>query len=187
MIYRIFAVLTVIAVLIGSVLLARQNRAPPTTVVQRADTSDGYSARDAQLIETGANGLPLYMIEANSIRQLPREHRVQLAQVALTFQDPSGDHWSATADRGAVVHGMKQVQLTGNVQVSAALHGSKSPIRIRTQTLIFDTQTDQVSTAEPVTVLWAGQRLDATGLIVNLKAHRLQLESKVHAIVTPSH
>ncbi len=187
MIYRIFAVLTVVAVLVGSLLLARQNSAPEAATVHRADTSDGYSAREAQLIETGANGLPLYTINAASIRQLPREDRVQLTQVGLTFQDPSGDRWSATADRGAIVHGTQQVQLTGNVQVSAALQGSHAPIQIRTDTLTFDTHTDRVSTADPVALVWGGQKLDATGLVVNLKAHRLQLESKVHAIVTPSH
>ena len=187
MIYRIFAVLTVAAVIIGSLLLARQGRTPQAATVQRIDLGDGYSARDAQLIETGANGLPLYTVDAASIRQLPREDRVQLTQVRLAFQDPSGEHWSATAERGAIAHGTDQVQLAGDVQVSAALQGSRSPIQIRTHSLTFDSHTDQVSTADPVSLAWAGQTLNAIGLVVNLKAHRLQLESKVHAIVTPAH
>ena len=187
MIYRIFAVLTVAAVIIGSLLLARQNRAPQTTTVQRSDAGDGYSARDAQLIETGRNGLPLYTINAASIRQLPRRDRVQLTQVALTFQDPSGNHWSATAEQGAIVHGTNRVRLSGHVQVLAALSGSRAPIHIQTEALTYDSLTDQVSSTDPVTLVWAGQTLDATGLVVNLKAHRLHLESKVHAIVTLSH
>ncbi|MGC8520477.1 MAG: LPS export ABC transporter periplasmic protein LptC [Steroidobacteraceae bacterium] len=185
--YRIFVLLTVAAVLIGTLLLARQNRAPQAATVQRADTSDGYSARDAQLIETGANGLPLYTVDAASIRQLPREDRVQLSQVALTFQDPSGERWSATAEQGAIVHGTHEVQLSGHVHVNATLLGSQAPIQIQTDTLTFDSHSDRVSTPDPVTVRWAGQTLDATGLVVNLKAHRLHLESKVHAIVTLSH
>ena len=185
--YRIFALLTVAAVIIGSLLLARQNRAPQVATVQRTDTGEGYSARDAQLIETGKNGLPLYTINAATIRQLPRRDRVQLTQVALTFQDPSGNHWSATAERGAILHGTERVQLSGDVQVLAALNGSHAPIRIRTHTLTFDSRADEVRSDDPVTLLWAGQTLDATGLAVNLKAHRLQLESKVHAIVTLSH
>ncbi len=187
MTYRIFAVLTVAAVIIGSLLLARRDRAPQAATVRRAGPSDGYSARDAQLIETGANGLPLYTIDAASIRELPHEDRVQLTQVALTFQDPSGEHWAATADRGAIVRGSGRVHLAGHVQVNATLQGSHAPIRISTPTLTFDSHTDRVSTADPVTLLWAGQTLDATGMKVNLKAHRLQLESKVHAIVTLSH
>ena len=185
--YRIFAVLTVAAVIIGSLLLARQNRAPQAATVQRSDTSEGYSARDAQLIETGKNGLPLYIIDAATIRQLPRRDRVQLTQVALTFQDPSGNHWSATADRGAIMHGTDRVQLSGDVHVRAALNGLHAPIRIRTDTLTFDSRADVVRSDDPVTLLWAGQTLNATGLAVNLKAHRLHLESKVHAIVTLSH
>ena len=185
--YRIFAVLTVAAVIIGSLLLARQNRAPQAATVQRSDTSEGYSARDAQLIETGKNGLPLYIIDAATIRQLPRRDRVQLTQVALTFQDPSGNHWSATAQRGAIMRDTDRVQLAGDVHVLAALNGSHAPIRIRTDALTFDSRADVVRSDDPVTLLWAGQTLEATGLAVNLKAHRLHLESKVHALVTLSH
>ncbi len=186
-IYRIFAFLTVVAVVIGSLLLARQEGSPQMTTVARSDASDGYSARDAQVWETGANGLPLYTVNAALIRELPRHDSVQMTRVDLTFLDPSGNKWLATADRGDIVRGSGQVKLEGNVHVTAAVQGARAPILIRTDALTYDSHTDRVSTADPVTLLWAGQQLDATGLIMNLKTHRLQLESQVHAIVTPSH
>ncbi|MHB1828022.1 MAG: hypothetical protein ACYCV6_10035, partial [Steroidobacteraceae bacterium] len=70
MIYRIFAFLTVVAVIIGSLLLSRQEGAPQTTTVAQSDANEGYSARDAQLWETGANGRPLYTVDAALIREL---------------------------------------------------------------------------------------------------------------------
>lgn len=187
MIYRIFAFLTVVAVIVGSLWLARQESAPEATTVQRTDSNEGYSARNAQLVQTGANGLPLYTVEAATIRQRPHQDSVQLAQVDLTFHDPSGNRWSATADQGDIVRGTGRVELAGHVQVTAAFKGARAPLQISTAALTFDSHSDQVRTADPVTLLWAGQQLDATGLLVSLKAHRLQLESKVHAIVTPSH
>jgi len=187
-IYRIFAFLTVVAVAIGSLLLlARQGGMPQTTTVSRSDANDGYSARDAQLWETGSNGLPLYTVNAALIRELPRHDSVQLTRVDLTFLDPSGNKWLATAERGDIKRGSGQVELAGNVHVTAAVQGAHAPILIRTDALTFDSHTDRVSTADPVTLLWAGQQLNAKGLIVNLKTHRLQLESQIHAIVTPSH
>jgi LPS export ABC transporter protein LptC len=187
MIYRIFAFLTVVAVVIGSLLLARQEGAPQTTTVARSDASEGYSARDAQLWQTGANGLPLYTVDAALIRELPRHDSVQLTGVDLSFRDPSGNTWRASAERGDIVRGSGQVELAGNVHVTAAVQGARAPILIRTDALTFDSHTDRLSTSDPVTLLWAGQQLDAKGLRMNLKTHRLQLESQVHAVVTPSH
>lgn len=187
MIYRIFAVLTVAAVIVGSLLLARQENTPQVATIQRADTGDGYSARDAQLVETGANGLPLYIVNAASIHQLPHKDQVQLTEVGLSFHDPSGNLWSATADRGAIVRGSGNVNLSGHVHVTGALPKAQAPIQISTRALTYHTHTDRVSTADPVKLVWAQQTLDATGLTVNLKTHRLHLKSKVHAVVTPSH
>ncbi len=185
MIYRIFAILTVAAVIIGSLLLARQNAAPQATTVRQATPDEGYSARDAQLVQTGPTGLPLYTLDAATIRQLPNADQVQLSQVSMSFQN-GGERWTATSEQGELLRGTSQIDLSGHVQVSATIPGSSAPIRIATQALSFDSRSDIVSTADPVTLTWSGQRLDALGLVADLKAHRLQLESSVHAIVTPS-
>ncbi len=185
MIYRIFAIVTVTVVVIGSLLLARQDGTAPAPTVRQTSSEEGYSARDAQLIQTGPSGLPLYTLSAATIRQRPDADQVQLDQVSMSFQN-GGEKWTATSDQGELVRGTSQIDLTGHVQVSADIPGSDSPIRIATDTLSFDSHSDIVSTAAPVTVTWSGQRLEAQGLIADLKAHRLQLESSVHAIVTPS-
>src|SRR6185437_6901276 len=76
-IYRIFAVLTVIAVIVASVLLSRQQGATPTATTVRGNAWDeGYSAQNAKLVETGTDGLPLYTLNAATIRQLPNEDQV---------------------------------------------------------------------------------------------------------------
>ena len=72
MIFRIFAVLTLIAVIVASLLLSGQQGATPTaTTVQSNVWDEGYSAQGARLVETGANGLPLYTLNAATIRKLP--------------------------------------------------------------------------------------------------------------------
>lgn len=186
MIYRIFAILTVAAVIAGSLLLARQNTAPRAAATQQAGSSEGYSARDAQLIQTGADGLPLYTLDAATIRELPQAHRVQLNQVRMSVREGS-DQWTATADRGAVLRGSSRIELDGHVNVSGSVQGSSSPIRIATDSLSFNSRSDIVSTPDPVTLSWSGQQVHARGLVADLKARRLQLESSVHATLTPSH
>lgn len=181
MIYRLFAVLTIVAVIVASLLLARQqNTAPATTAVQDSGGGEGYSAHGAQLIQTGADGRPLYTLNAATIRQLPNERQVQLTQVQLSFRDSDGTLWTATSDSGELEQSAQHVQLTGDVHVSGAPPGDRGPAQITTATLSVNIRGAIVSTRDPVTLLWSGRQLNAVGLIANLKDHRVDLESAVH-------
>lgn len=181
MIYRLFALLTIVAVIVASLLLARQQgAAPAATAVQESAGGEGYSARDARLVQTGANGVPLYTLNAATIRQLPNERQVRLTGVQLSFRDSDGNVWTATSDRGQLEQTTQQVQLAGNVHISGAPPGEHGPAQIATETLAVDIRNDLVSTRDPVTLLWSGRRLSAVGLNANLKDHHVDLESAVH-------
>lgn len=185
MIYRIFAVLTIVAVIVASLLLARQQTgAPASTAVQRTSWEEGYAARNARLVQTGADGEPLYTLSAASVRQQPNEDRVQLTQVQMTFRDPNGTPWTASADQGMLQQAAGQVVLSGNVHVSGTPPQGHGPAQITTEALSVDLHSDLVSTHDPVTLLWAGTVLSSTGLIANLKDYRVQLESQVHGTLS---
>lgn len=180
MIYRLFAVLTIVAVIVASLLLSRQQGgAPASTSVQENAFNEGYSASDARLVQTGADGHPLYTLNAATIRQLPDEGQVQLTQVQMSFRDTDGNPWTVTADRGELEQAAQQVQLAGNVHVSGTLTSSGTA-QIATAALSVDLRGDIVSTKEPVQMIWSGRPLSSVGLIANLKDHRVQLESAVH-------
>jgi LPS export ABC transporter protein LptC len=181
MIYRLLAILTIVAVIVALLLLARQQgAAPAATAVQESAGGEGYSARDARLVQTGANGEPLYTVNAATIRQLPNERQVQLTQVQLSFRDSDGNVWTATSDRGQLEQSTQQVELAGNVHVAGAPPGDHGPAQIATDTLSVNIRDNVVSTRDPVTLLWSGRRVSAVGLIANLKDHRVDLESAVH-------
>jgi lipopolysaccharide export system protein LptC len=179
MIYRIFAILTVVAVIVASIFLSRQ-QGPTTaaTTVQANDWDEGYSAQDAKLVETGPDGLPLYTLNAATIHQLPNQDLVSLTQVQMSFRDASGDPWTGTADTGEVQQTSQHVQLAGNVHVLGLLGANSA--QIFSATLSVDIPKDIVSTSVPVQMLWSGQRLSSTGLTANLKDSRVHLESDVH-------
>lgn len=183
MIYRIFAILTIVAVIVASTLLSQQQSAAPgATTVQENEWDEGYSAQNARLVETGADGSPLYTLNAATIRQLPDADQVKLTQVQMSFRDANGDPWTATADRGQLEQGSQQVQLAGDVHVSGLL-GAKSALIIAAA-LSVDIHRNLVSAHVPVQMLWAGQQLSSTGLIANLKDDRVHLESAVHGTFT---
>jgi LPS export ABC transporter protein LptC len=178
-IYRLFAVLTIVAVIVALLLLSRQQGVTPTTTtVQGSGWDEGYSAHDAKLVTTGVNGLPLYTLHAATIRQLPNEGQVQLTRVQMSFRDAEGNPWTATADSGELEQGSEHVQLSGNVHVSGIM--PSGPAQVVTAALSVDVRGAIVSTREPVQILWSGRPLSSIGLIANLKDHRVQLESAVH-------
>jgi LPS export ABC transporter protein LptC len=180
-IFRILAVLTIVAVIVASLLLAgQQNGVPTSTTVQKTAWDEGYSAQNARLVQTGADGLPLYTVNAAAIRQVPNEDQVQLTRVQMTFRDPNGTPWSATADQGTLEQAAGQVALSGNVHVIGTPPEAQGPAQIATDALSVDLHTDLVSTRDPVTLFWAGAVLSSTGLVADLKDYRLELESQVH-------
>lgn len=181
MIYRIFAVLTIVAVIVASLLLSRQQSGTPASAaVLQTGWDQGYSARNARLVQTGADGMPLYTLNAATVRQLPDEGQVQLTEVQLSFRDPDGNLWTATSDRGELEQREQQVQLSGNVQVSGTFAGVSGPARITTAALSVDIRNDVVSTQDAVRMLWSGRQESAVGLTANLKDDRVDLKSAVH-------
>ncbi len=185
MIYRIFAFLTIVAVIALSLLLSGQRSGTPaSTAVQQTGWGEGYSAKNAKLVQTGTAGSPLYTLNAATIRQLPNAGQVQLTQVQLRFRDPDGNLWTATSDRGELEQRTQQVRLAGNVHVAGTLSGISGPAQISTAALSVDIRNSIVSTQDPVQMLWSGRQESAVGLTANLKDHRVDLESAVHGTFT---
>jgi len=185
MIYRLLAILALVALIVGVVVLSGPQResAAPATVGPLHDP--GYAARKARLIQTGADGHALYTLDAAQIQQQPNQGTVDLQQVQLGFRDTSGTQWTARADRGRLTQESGVVQLEGGVRVAGALPDKGEPAEISTEHLSFDTQSQIVTTRDPVTLLVSGRELHAQGLIARLKERRVQLESAVHGSFLP--
>jgi LPS export ABC transporter protein LptC len=186
MIFRIFATLVLIAIIGGSLFLGRQQRETETPTAARRPTEDlGYGARDAQLIETGADGRPKYTVNAKLIEQHPKDGSVQLEVVHLIFDNVDGSRWTADAARGDILNDGDTIDLMGDVHVSGLLPGTQEPTEIRSERLSFDTRSNVVTSADPVIFSWAGRQIHSVGIAASLQDSRVQLESAVHALFQP--
>jgi LPS export ABC transporter protein LptC len=186
MIYRAVALLAGLALIVGLVLLSgpqRESVVPnaPGTVAH----DPGYAALGARLVQTGADGQPLYSLDAARISQQPDESTVQLTQVQMGFRAANGQQWTARADRGELGQDTGVVQLDGDVHVVGLLPGTPDQAQISTDHLSYDTRTEVVTTPDPVTLTMGGRELHAKGLVAHLKEGRLQLESAVHGSYLP--
>jgi len=185
MIFRIFATTLFIAIIVGSFWLGGQQRelTSPTTV-ENSGAELGYSARNATLIETGADGRPLYTLYADVIRQSPGDG-VNFDKVRLTFRDAQGQDWNALADSGQLMTETGKVDLLGDVRINGVLPGSDQPADLATEMLTVATRENIISTTEPVVMTSAGRLLKSRGLTAELNDNHLQLESNVHGTFSP--
>jgi len=189
-IYRVLAVLVGVAAIAAAwVLLDRQqlmSAIEPAVPKPREKVAvPGYSARHAEIVETGKDGRPMYIVRAETVRQDPNAQSVMLETVRMEMRDETGQRWTARSDYGQIFQTSEDIQLTGDVLVSGTFKGSKDPAEISTERLSFDTQGEIVRTQSPVTLNWAGRRMQSNGLVANLKDQSLRLESRVHGLFTP--
>lgn len=186
MIYRGLATLIVIAAIVGAALLGQQRFKQGAPAPGQAQAEQpGYAARDAVLIETGSDGRPLYRLNADVIRQHPKDGSVQLDKVRMTYRGENSSQWALSARQGSVRENNVQIELTGDVRVVGVVPGTNGLAQILTDRLFFDTQTEVATTPDPVTLIWSGRELHGIGLVANLKDRRVRLESSVHGRFTP--
>jgi LPS export ABC transporter protein LptC len=181
MIYRVFIVLIFVAIIVGSVMLggAQREAVSPTAVDEKAGDL-GYAARTATIIETGADGRPLYTIDAALINKAADSAPVEAQQVKLGFRDAAGNEWTGRAQRGELGEDTGNVELSGDVHISGILPGIEEPVNMATEQLHVDTHAQTVATDRAVTLIMTGREIRAKGLAANLKDGLVHLQSNVH-------
>lgn len=187
MISRLLAAAGLIAAIVAGYFLvdrARQSGVAPQAE-RPAKEDPGFVARNAEIIETGPDGRPVYTLRASTIRQPPNEQTVLLESVNLELRDEEGNLWTAQAQRGHILRDAARINLEGSVHVVGKLRDAPNPLNFTTEQVAFDTREEVVRTESPVTLDWGGRKLQARGLVASLKDHRVQLESQVHGIFPP--
>ena len=186
MIYRLLTLLVILGVLIGVLLIGREQGAATTkaTADQPAE-APGYSARNAEVIETGDDGRPLYTLNAVLVRQRPNDSRIQLDAPRMSFVASDGNTWRVQSKSGQIREDGSQVELYGDVALRGVLAGAATPVVVNTSIISFDTLAEEARTSAPVTLDWDGRKLGATGMVANLKDGKVRLESRVHGSFPP--
>ena len=183
--YRIVALIAFVALIIGIVVVTGGEREATTPVAQNAAPDPGYSALQAHMVQTGADGRPRFTLDAARVQQLPDQSTINLEQVQLGFRDTSGNLWTARAQRGELQQNSGIVQLAGDVHVNGVLPGLDQAADMMTERLSFDTNAQVAATRDPVTIVMTGRKIAAQGMVASLKDGHVQLESAVHGTFLP--
>lgn len=176
-----------VAVVAGGALLLKMLSGSPDDATESAAATDerGYYLNDAKLTELGADGRPRVVVRARSIEQQLTDQSVRLTQLELDYTTQKQGEWRVTADRGRMPSDRASLQLEGNVLVVGTAERGVGKAVIRTDELAYDTRTNVVQTAAPVTLDFGPHQLRGRGMRVGLNQGTLRLESNVNGQFIP--
>ena len=175
---RVWLLLVFAAVLALWLWRAPHDSAPGGSTPGADDAAEpGYVATEAQLIDTDADGRPLYQLRASHISQSSPSSDIELTSPRFLYQGDTA--WTVTAQRGVLPPSAQQVELLGEVVARAERIGAV-PMELRTRNLSVDMQARSAVATGAVVMEWGRNRLWAAGLHADMKADDLRLESPVH-------
>jgi lipopolysaccharide export system protein LptC len=186
-IWRIFIICALLIVAVMSVIDRERRPARGEISAPAPPLQPGYFINGARITEMDAEGLPLYRVEAERIQQNPVDDSIRLEQLILTYRTPEARDWTLTAARGFVPPGSKTLNLAGNVRIIGQPAADMQPAVVYTERLTVNTETSIASTSDRVDIEWGSRRISTMGLVADLKAERLRLESGVHGRFVPNH
>jgi LPS export ABC transporter protein LptC len=185
MLFRVFTVLAVIALVVSTWILSSPARRPQTNVDAKQADLPGYYLKNTVLTDYDLAGNPGIRIEAERIDQIAHGNEVALYNIRVVYQAPSGPSWVMVGDVAHVQPDGKVVDVTGNVRLQGEATGREGTAVVRTDTLTYDVADAVASTKSDVRIDFAQHTLTAHGFSANLKERTMRLESKVNGRFHP--
>jgi LPS export ABC transporter protein LptC len=190
--------LAVIAVLALAFVLGRGGSTPGIASAREEAPTFKYNfvAHDVVVRQTGDDGRLQYQLEAERVEQRPEDNQVSATNLTAHYENPLetaatsavpavASNWKLTADNATLPEDGKLLKLRGTVRVTGQPPAASAPVTIATNSLDYDTQTQELTSRESVAMHMGGQQLQGLGLQANIRLGTLRLETQVHGSITP--
>jgi lipopolysaccharide export system protein LptC len=184
MLFRVFTVLAVAALVISTWILSSPARRPSSPNAAKQAALPGYYLKNAILTDYDASGAPSIRIEAERIDQVEHGVEVRLYNVKVNYEVP-GQNWVLVGDTAHIQPGGKVVDFAGNVRLQGDSPGTEGSAVIHSDTMSYDVTDSIASTKSDVRIEYGGHVLTARGMTANLKERTMRLESKVSGRFIP--
>jgi LPS export ABC transporter protein LptC len=145
----------------------------------------GFEAREAEIVETGADGAPRYRVSARTVTQDPASRVVRLDSVRMRVEDDAKGGWDIAALHGLMPPEADAIELRGDVNIRGLPYGGRAPLELRSDKVHYEFDSSVARSDTEVTIRYNGQQLSARGLEARLKEQRVRLESDVHGRFSP--
>lgn len=168
----------------GSYYLSRSLSDTDVEVDTTPAMQSGYYLRAARMLGTGADGRPLYEVEADYAEQRG-DDKIEFQNVRITYSPESGVPWRVAADSATVTQDQQLLMLEGHVVVTTTEGLDGREMEIRTPYLELEPDKYRAETDNRVQVRIGSRSLTATGMLASLKDNHVKLKSNVSGKFVP--
>lgn len=178
--WRVLLVVFIAAVATMLALTLAPNRNDTETTTAATQTASSYAATQAELIQTGDDGQPVYRLQAARISQQAPGAPIALAEPQLQYRDQSQGIWALNAQRGTLPADTRRIDLEGDVLVKGTPPDGGAALQVHSERLHVDMDTQLASTDTTVQMEWNRMRLAGKGMKLDLQRRHLELKADVH-------
>jgi LPS export ABC transporter protein LptC len=157
--------------------------APDESTDRGADVA-GFYMLNASFVSPGADGRPLYRLNAATMRHSARSNRIDMEDVRIEYDQTAENPWVVTAPRGEIQVDWQTLRLEGGVRMVFE-DGSAPPVILATPDVLLEASEHLASTASDVRLQRGEHKVTATGMSVDLKGGLVRLESQVNGRFLP--
>lgn len=181
---NVFMILLLIAVLGGGVWFAMRGTEGSAALVDAEPDGDRYDFEAQQVLmrQMDAKGRLQYEVEAERIVQLPDRGTVHATGLTLRH-DPPGtqpggpNRWTVNAAEGELPSDGRVVTLQGDVRAQGLPVGRSTPLSLKTESLNFDLDSQDIYTQDVVDVARGRIRGRSKSMRANAATGEVSLES----------
>lgn len=145
----------------------------------------GYYVNEAVITVGGADGTPLYQLEAEKILHQPADKSVLLSGVKFDYLEQQGSPWELRAKQGQISDNQEVVKLFGDVRLVNRNENSETATVVTTASLDILPASYVATTKEAVVITHGQYEITAVGMAADLNQGKLKLQSQVHGHFTP--
>jgi LPS export ABC transporter protein LptC len=145
-------------------------------VKKDANTSADLTLEDIHYVETKGKRKE-WELKAKSGQHFREADYTTLDDLAVTFYAEDGRIITLKGDKGSMKE-KKEIKVWGNVVVT-----SSDGYRVATNSLRYDSERKQITTADPVILDGKGVEVRGVGLVVDLKTKKVSILRKVQTVI----
>jgi LPS export ABC transporter protein LptC len=145
----------------------------------------GYYLRNADISIMDDDGRMLYRISARTVEERPTENRTVLSDVAIVYSPLAEVPWEIRAESGEIPDAQRYLDLSGSVELATTEASSGETTLIQAPRIRLAPDEYLATTDTDVSVSLGSERLEAVGMVADLKDDYLELESSVHGLFNP--
>ena len=144
----------------------------------------GFYIKEGEIVTPRPDGTPLYRLVAERMTHSLGSAEIELYGIHLEYNHESPQPWLMDAGAGQVKTDWNTIRLSDGVRMTFR-EENESPAILVTESMIIETGSHTATTDQQVTLELGEEQLIGTGMLVDLMAGHIQLESKVNGIFEP--